>query len=520
MDALIDDLAGAISYLRRNLGFSAVVVLILALGIAAATLMFSASEALLLRPLPYPDSERLVALRSTTPEHLYARVSAGTLADWQLHAASFEAIAGYRSYTVDVLGGAESQRLKGLFATPEFFQVFGVPLVGRSFVARDRGTRTIVLGHDVWRGRFKEDTTLVGNTVALNARNFRRVGPTPHVVVGIAAAPVRFPPLTSDFQLGLATVLDSIDFWAPEFVSPSSTRHAPELDVVGKLRRGVTVAQAQAEMDVIVGQQAEQYPESSRGWRVHIVPLREQIVGTSRTGVRLLVLGTWILLLIACADVAALVLERGVSRHREVAIRAALGAPRSRIVRQFLLEAMILATLANAVAIVFASVAIVLSKSWLPASLPLLTQMTVNGRVVGFAVGCAILTSCLTGIVPALRASRSESDGFAGREGLGLTPRTNLVRTCVSAEVALVVMLLLGTGLLVRSAWYAWQVNPGFDPRNLLTMTISLPENKFEWNHNAVFARDVTESVRSLPAISGATVIQGLPMRAGSFYGF
>jgi predicted permease len=190
--------------------------------------------------------------------------------------------------------------------------------------------------------------------------------------------------------------------------------------------------------------------------------------------------------------------------------------------RQFLLEAMILATLAAGVAVVFSSVAIALSRSWLPASLPLLTQMTVNAAVVGFAVTSAILTACLTAIVPALRASRTEGEGFAGRDGVGLTPdrrRTNFVRMCVSAEVALVVMLILGTGLLVRSAWYAWRVNPGFDPKNLLTMTISLPENKFEWNHNAVFARGVIESVRSLPSVSGATVIQGLPMRAGSFYG-
>jgi hypothetical protein len=148
-----------------------------------------------------------VSLRSVSPvrDSLYERVSGGRLADWQLQASSFEAIAGYRWYTVDVLGGTESERLNGLFATPEFFNVFGVPLMGRGFLPADRGTRTIVLGHDAWRGRFDADATLVGNTVALNARNFSRVGPTPHVVVGIADAPVRFPPTTADFQLGLGS---------------------------------------------------------------------------------------------------------------------------------------------------------------------------------------------------------------------------------------------------------------------------------------------------------------------------
>ena len=522
MDGLVHDLGGALRHLRRNLGFSTVAVLILALGIGAATTIFSASEALLLRPLTYPDSERLVSLRSVSPvrDSLYERVSAGTLADWQLQASSFEAIAGYRWYTIDVLGGAESERLNGLFATPEFFNVFGVPLVGRGFLAADRATRTIVLGHDVWRRRFDADATLVGNSLALNARNFRRVGPTPHVVLGVATAPVRFPPLTADFQLGLGTVVHTIDFWAPEFVSPSSSRQAPELDVVAKLRPSVTIAQAQAEMDFIVGQQAEKYPESP-GWRVRVGPLREQIAGKSRTGLLLLALGTWMLLFIACANVATLVLARGMARHREVAIRTALGAPRWRIVRRFLFEAMILATSAGGVGVVFSSFVIELTIPWLPASLPLLTEMTINPTVGGFAVMIAIVTACLTGIAPALRASRAKGEGLVGREGMGLTPsrqRTNLVRTFVSAEVALVLMLLLGSGLLVRSALHAWHVDPGFDPNNLLTMTVSLPENKFEWNHNAVFAREVIESVRSLPSVSGATVIQGLPMRSGSFY--
>jgi putative ABC transport system permease protein len=523
MDSLVHDLGGALRYLRRNLWFSVVAVLILALGIAAATTIFSASETLLLRPLPYPDSERLVGIHSVSPvrDSLYERVAAGTLADWQLQASSFDAIAGYRWNTIDVLGGAQSERLNGLFVTPEFFRVFGVPLAGRGFAARDRRTRTIVLGQDVARRRFNAGEILVGTTLELNARNFSNVGPTPYVVLGIATAAVHFPPLTADFHLGLASVANTIDFWTPEFVSPTSSRDGHEFDVVARLRQGVTVAQAQAEMDAIGRQQAQQYPESSRGWRVRVVPLREQTAGRSRSGLLLLAFGTWMLLFIACADVATLVLARGVARHREVAIRAALGAPPWRIVRQFLIEAMILATLAGGVGVLFSFLAIELAMPWLPASLPLLKEMKINPTVVGFTVICAIVTACLTGIAPALRAARGSSEGLAGREGVGLTPRrqrTNLVCIFASAEVALVLILLLGAGLLVRSALQAWRVDPGFDPNNLLTMTVSLPENKFEWNHNAVFAREVMESVRSLASVTAATVIQGLPMRSGSFY--
>jgi len=524
MDTLVHDVGAALRHVRRELAFSATLVLILALGIGATTAIFSVSEALLLPQLPYPDSERLVSLHRIGPvqDPLYQRVAAGTLADWQLQASSFDAIAGYRWRTVDVLGGAESERLRGLFVTPEFFKVFGVSLVGRGFLAEDRGTRTIVLGSEVWHRRFDADQGIAGTTLELNARNFSRGGPTPHVVLGVAAAPVHFPPLTADFQLDVASIVDTIDFWTPEFVSPTSSRDAHELDVVAKLRPGVTIAKAQAEMDAIARRQAERFPKSNGEWAVRVMSLREQVTNNSRTGIFLLTFGTGMLLFIACADAAALLLARGVARRREVAIRMALGATRWRIARQFLIEAMIVATLSGTVGLVFASWALDLSRPWLPASLPVLQKMGINPTVVGFAVLCSIVAACLTGIAPALRAVRERTDGLIGREGPGLTSNrqcTRLVAAFVSAEVALALILLLGAGLLIRSALHAWRVDPGFDPNSLLTMTVSLPENKFDWNHNAVFAREVMEAVRSMPSVNGATVIQGLPMRTGSFYG-
>ena len=273
-------------------------------------------------------------------------------------------------------------------------------------------------------------------------------------------------------------------------------------------------------MDAIAAEQARRYPKSSGGWSVRVVPLREPIAGSSRTPILLLFVGTAMLFLIACADVAMLLLSRGVARHREVAVRTALGAPRWRIVRQLLMEAMIIAMVAGGVAIVFAVLAIQLAKPWLPVNRPLLAEMEMNVTVAGFAVLCAFLTAGLAGVAPALRVAQGE--GLTGRDGVGITlsrQRTNLVRVFVAAEVALVVILLVGAGLLVRSVSHAWQIEPGFDRRNLLTMTVSLPENKFEWNHHAVFAREVIQSVRSLPFAGGATVIQGLPMRSGSFFG-
>jgi putative ABC transport system permease protein len=425
MDSLIHDLSGAIRHLQRNLPFVTVAVLILALGIGATTAVFSVTETLLLRPLPYPDGDCLVTLRSISPEpdFPYERAAAGTLADWQIETTLFEAIGGYRWHSIDAIGDGHSERLNGLFVTPEFFDVFGVPLVGRGFLTEDRGTRTLVLGHEVWRRRFNGDETLVRSTIDLNVRNLSRVGPTRHTVLGVATAPVRFPPLTADFHLGLASVAETIDFWTPEFVSPTSARepHARVFDVVGKLRPGVTVERAQREMDAITRRQAERYPETHRGWTVRVVPLREHVASPARAGVLLLTLGTGMLLLVACANVATLLLARGAARHREVAIRAALGAARWRIVRQFLMEALVLATLAGALGVILTVWTIALARPWLPASLPVLQEIGLNPTVLGFALLSAFFTACLTGIAPALRFARAEGERLTGCEGRGVT---------------------------------------------------------------------------------------------------
>ena len=526
VEHLRQDLAGALRYFRRNRCFAAAAVLILALGIGATTAVFSVSETLLLRSLSYPESERLVTLRSIRPlaDFPFARAAAGTLADWQLQATSFEAIAGYRWATLDVIDGGRSARLSGLQVTPEFFDVFGVTVIGRTFVADDRGAATVVLGRDVWRRLFDASEALVGGTLDLHVRDLSRVGPTRFTVLGVASTPVRFPPLEADFELGVATVVDPIDFWVPRFVAPTDTREEQDrlLNVVAKLRRGVTMRQAQAEMDAIARRQAEEYPEAQRGWEVRVVPLREQMAAESHDGIVLLSVGTGLLLLIACANVATLLLARGVARRREVALRVALGAPRWRIVRQFLLEAVILAAGAAGLGVVLAAWAIDLARPWLPRSLPALQEMAINPTVLAFAVVSAGVAVCIAGVAPALRAVRVEGERLTGRDGRGMTSdasRARLVGVLVSAEVALTVVLLLGAGLLFRSALRAAQVEPGFNPDNLLTMTVSLPENKFDWNHNAVFARDVIDAVRSLPSVIDAAVVQGVPMGAGGFFG-
>ena len=522
---LLKDLRGALRYFGRNRVFVSVAVLVLALGIGGATAVFSVSETLLLRPLSYRDSERLVALRSYRPldDFPFTRAAGGTLVDWQRQATSFDAVAGYRWGTLDAIDGVRSHRLSGLEATPEFFEVFGVPLNGRAFAAGDYGADTVVLGHDAWRRLYGADDALIGGTLDFHARDLSQVGPTRFVVLGVSTTPVRFPPLEADFELGVGTVIDTIDFWRPMYLDQTDSRDAEDrlINVVAKLRPGVTVAQAQAEMDAIARRQTEEYPEAHEGWEIRVVPLRQQMAEGSRDGVLLLSAATGLLLLIACANVATLLLARGVARRREVAIRAALGAGRWRIARQFLLEATVLAVGAGALGVLFGSWAIELARPWLPGSLPALQEMTINPSALAFAMASAGLTAVVTGVAPALRAARSRGQRLTGREARGTTDggRTRLVGVLVAAEVALTVVLLLGAGLLVRSALRAAQMEPGFDPASLLTMTVALPENKFEWNHNATFARDVMDAVRSLPSVTEAAVVQGIPMGDGGFFG-
>ena len=535
--ATVRDFSTAVRYFRRNPGFFAVSVVNLALGIGATTAVFSVAEALLLRPPPYPDSDRLVTLRSieTVSDHPVTRVAPGLLADWQDKAKSFEAVAGYRWETVDLIDGAQSDRLGGLLTTPEFFDVFRAPLLGRSFQDGDRGAQrahqatatgqALVVGNRVWHRHFDADSSMVGNAIDLYVLNTSRPGPTKYTVVGVATAPVQFPPLEADFQLGGSTVVETIDFWMPQFVSATQLPEpGPEdywLDVVARLRQGVTLAEAQAEMDVIARLHAERFPESYGSRIVRVVPLQEHMAGGSRNGILLLLLGTAILLLIACSNVAALLLARGVARRSEIATQMALGAPSWVLARRLLLEALVLAKCAGALGVLLAAGAINVARPWMPPSLPLLQGIGINLTVLGFAIASVVATACIAGLAPALRSLRAAGTLATGLDGRSATLgrlQSRLVGVLVSVEVALAIVLLVGTGLLVRSALQAGQVETGFNQDNLLTMTISLPPNKFDWAHSAVFARDVLEEVRSLPSVSDAGAVHGIPMGSGSYF--
>jgi putative ABC transport system permease protein len=525
MRGFSSDIRYALRALRRG-GISTVVaVLSLAVGVGANAAIFSIGYAMLAHPLPYAGADRLVMLRSMNPSHgvFWAAVAPANLLDWQTQAKSFEAIAGYRWQTVDLTGGDRSERLRGLRITPEFFKVLGVRLMGETFNPSDpqRRRSEIIIGRGLWQRRFGSDAKLLGKVLDVNIINLSRVGPTPSFVVGIALSDVHFLPLSGDSDLGVSGIGigDSVDFWGPEFLDPAK-RDIGDLDAIARLRPGVSLEQAQAEMDTVSSNLAVAHPETNNGLSVRVVPLRDQVLGGSRRVLLLLFACTGLVLLVACGNVANLLLARATTRQKEVAIRVALGAARLRILRQFLAESALIALPAGAIGVALAYGSLVLLRPLIPADVPLAQDATVDRTVLLFTLIVASLTALITGIIPAFRVSSANPGDVMKKEGRSSTAgrsRQRLVAILVASEVAMTLVLLIATGLMVKSANRLWQIDPGFDTQNLLTMTISLPNNKFGWRHNVVFSRQVIRSIEAMPEVRDAAVVQGLPMHAGGF---
>jgi len=502
MQALLDDLRHATRRLRRSPGFTALAVLTVGLGVGATTAMFSAVNGVLLKPLSYPEPDRLVMIRGATSAHpgTPGVVSYPDYRDWRHESRSFEEVAALRTAAVTLAGPGGPERIDGARVTASFFQALRVaPALGQSFreeLDRPGGESVVVLGDGLWR-RLGADPALVGRSVTLSGR--------PHTVIGILPRSFRPPREVERAEAFVPLALDG------EGLEQRGNR---SLVAIGRLRSGVSIEQARAELAQVALHLEKEHPDSNTGVGAMVESLHADTVGELRRPLLVLLGAVAFLLLIACTNVANLVLPRALARRRELAIRAALGARRSRLVQELLTESLLLGVVGGAAGVALAYWGLDALVSVAPASTPRLQDIALDGRVLGFSLALSLLTGVAFGLLPALSASRT--DVHAALHESGRSPalaRHPGARLLVVAEIALSLVLMAGAGLLLESFRRLLAVDPGFDPRNVLTLAVSLPDTGYPSpDQRASFYAELVERVRMLPGVVSAAGITPLPL--------
>lgn len=499
--------------LRKSPGFTAVAVLVLALGIGANTAIFSVVNAVLLKPLPFDQPGQLVALYHIPPQALFPgmslfSVSPANFFDWRAEAHSFEGMSAYGFGRYILTGKGRPEAIRTVGVTHGFFSVLHAqPLLGRVFAdGEDQAGRDheVVLSYDLWRTHFAANPAIVGQNIQLNDAAY--------TVIGVMPRGFEFP-IDPSYRPQM---------WKPQnwTAAERAVRDDHNYDVIARLKPGVTLQQAKAELSTISDRLAQQYPKDDKGWGATAVPLRQDIVGDVRTPLLILLGAVAFVLLIACANVANLVLAKTLSRRKEVAIRSALGASRRRLLQQILSETVLLALAGGALGLVFAYYGTMLIVKFLSQQLPRSNGIGIDGWVLAFTFGISLVTGVAAGLFPALHLTRGDVND-ALKQGLGRSSSdsgSNRTRSAlVVAEVALSLMLLIGAGLLIRSLWRLRDVNPGFAPDNVVTMNVSIPSTKFaKPEQEFSFFDTVLRRVRALPGVKSAGVIDALPLSDNS----
>jgi putative ABC transport system permease protein len=507
MDAFRQDLRYGWRMLVRSPGFTALAMFALALGIGANTAVFSVVDGVLLRPLPYPEPERLATVWMTLPEPVPA--SAGDFTGWREGNEAFVGMAAFHSQPY-VLKGGVPEILGGVRCSAELFSVLGIPAaLGRTILPeedRAGAARVAVLGHALWQRRFAGDPAIVGKPISLDD--------VPHTVVGVMPAGFQFPrrgELPSGFQFPLDVDVYTPLAWTP---AQAANRGREYLAVVGRLAPGVTLAQAQTVMDATVKRMAQELPATSGERGARVVSLREQVLSRVAPGLLMLLGAVALVLLIACANVANLVLVRASTRSKEMAIRAALGAGRGRVMRQLLTESLLLALSSGAVALLLAVWGVELLRRLLPDTLPRVAEIGVDARVFGFTLVVSLVSGILFGLAPALETSSprlAPALQEGGRSG-GETGSRRLRAALVVGEVALALVLLCGAGLLLRSFVLLGRVDSGVDPKNVLAVDVRLPRTRYEPPRQAAFFEELLARLRGAPGVRAVAAIYPLPL--------
>lgn len=506
MHRLLHDLRFAVRQLRKSPGFAILTILTLALGMGATTAMFSLVNAVVLRPLPFPQQDRLVwmeaADRSAGGPAVADAISYPDFFDWRAQQHSFTVVASYRGSGTTLTGVGDAQQISSEIVSADFFSVLGVhPIVGRDFRIDEEkpDTHVAMLSHQLWQSTFGGAPDIVGRSITLDGHSY--------LVAGVMPAGFSFPIQSPPVALW-TTIGDDAQF--------RTQRGAGVLEVIGRLKPGVSLDQAKADMDVIAANLARQYPDTNK-LRPAVAAQREldHLVGDTRPALRVLFGAVALVLLIACANVAGLLLARASRRRADIALQAALGASPREIIRQILVESVFLAVVAGALGIALATGIVQWLPRLVPEDLPRLDQISVDGPVLAFTTVVSVLTGLLFGVLPAWRMSRFDPL-IALREGSrGMTSARGQHRVqnwLIVAETAVGLILLIGSGLLIRSFVRVLNVNPGFDSRNVLTARIGLSSDRYERQPRIDFYHRLLPKLASLPGVESVSAGFPLPL--------
>jgi putative ABC transport system permease protein len=505
MSALFQDVRYGLRMLLKHKGFTAVAVMALGLGVGANTAIFSLVNGVLLRPLPFPNAERIVYFegRNPTAGITDSNISFPDFIDWSAQTDLFSStVAFYTGNSSLGADGAEPERVPRAGVTSGFFAVLGVqPALGRAFVPEDDKPDTVtvaIISHGLWKRRFGSDPGIIGKQVQISARQI--------TILGVMPPGFEFPEQTQIWTTSAVKLSDE----------PRDNR---SWQAIARLNPGVDVKQAQSRISAINAQHAKEFPDTNKGWDAYLSVLHERIVRQVKPSLIALLGAVGLVLLIACANVANLLLARGAARQKEIAVRAAMGASRGRVVRQMLTESILLSAIGGIAGMILSVWLTDVLLSILPEGAPRMDQVGIDYRVLSFAFGISALTGILFGLVPALQASKLDvtsalKEGGRNAEGHRRTSARNLL---LIGEVALSLMLLVGAGLLIKSFLRLQEVRPGFNPHNVLVASVSLPGAKYNEQQRPEFFRQLVERLAASPGVQTVGGGVNLPLGASNY---
>jgi putative ABC transport system permease protein len=517
MENLFYDFRYGFRSLLKNPAFSIIAILAVMLGTGANSAIFSVVNAILLRPLAFNEPERLVMVwgnnvKSGVPTY---PLSVPDFLDYREHNQVFEQLASFAYDDFNLSTGYDPEHVPGTFVSANFFSLLGVnPMLGRGFLTREDeagADRVVIISHGLWKRRFGADPNFVGQTILLNGASF--------TAVGVMPSDFQSPNAQDNPQIWVPMSFDGADrFRVPASAGGTDIKNRAHRFLIGvaRLKPNVTISQAQSDLELVARQIEQQYPDINTGLSVNIVSLHKQIIGNIKPALLVLLAAVVSVLLIACANVANLLLARAAARQKEFAVRAALGASRFRLIRQLLAESLLLSLIGGALGLVLAFAGIKLLLSLNPPNIPRIGEINVDGRVLGFTLLVSILTGIIFGLAPALQASKpdlNETLKESSRGSTGGRGRQRIRGLLVISEIVVTTVLLIIASLMVKSFWSLQNVNPGFNPDNTLTMMVNLPPGKYSENHQIIgYYEQLLKRIETLPGVQSVGAVTNLPL--------